>query len=90
MRLIEQHLETSQRITLGARDDAPRPARSEQLSVGEIWVVAAQVDVDARRARDRPGDAVLLDHLARNDANALRPRIQDRITDDEALDLRHA
>ena len=90
MRLVEQHLESRQGIALRARDDAARAARGEQLAVGEVGVVAAQVDVDTRGARDRPRDAVLLHHRRRDDADALRPGVEDRVADDEALDLRHA
>ncbi len=69
--LLEQHLEAGEAVALGAGDDAAGSARREELGVGEVRVVAAQVEVDAAGPGDGSRDAVV-EHACRRRARRRR------------------
>ena len=87
--LLEQHLQAGEAVARGAGHHAARPARGEEGAVGEVRVVAAQVDVEPAGSRDGPGDAV---GRARRDVEHPDPagaRLEDLVAHDQRLELRH-
>ena len=70
--LLDEHLEPRIGVAGGPRRDADDVA---EFAVREVRLVAAKVDVDAGRARDRAGHAVRVDELGgeHTDANACAP-----------------
>ena len=54
-----------------------------QLAVREVGLVAAQVEVDAGGAGDRAADAVRVDRLGRQHADAAGPGPEDLVAEDQ-------
>jgi len=51
--LFEQNLQPGERIASGPGDDPPGTALGEQLTVGKVGLIATQIQIDTRGARDR-------------------------------------
>jgi len=71
VRLLGEHLVARQRVALAAGDD---PQHVAELGVGEVGLVATQVEVETRGAGDRSGDAVRRGRLRIEHADAAQPR----------------
>src|SRR4051794_41959354 len=83
--LIEQALEPREAVALRAYDDPQHLRR--YLAVSEVWLVAAQVEVDARRPSNGPGDAVGLSKLRAQHAHAARARPEDVVAPHQGVDV---
>ncbi len=82
MGLVQQALEAGQAVSLGAGDHLQDVG---QLAVGQVRLVAAQVEVDAGGAGDRAGDPVRVHRLGRQDADAARAAAEDLVAVDQLV-----
>ncbi|GAA3051911.1 hypothetical protein GCM10020000_36570 [Streptomyces olivoverticillatus] len=87
MRLLQQALEAGQAVALLAGDDLEGVG---QLGVGEVRLVAAQVEVDARGAGDRPADPVGVHGLPGQHADAARTAAEDLVAEHQPVVDVHA
>ena len=85
--LLQQHLEPRQAVAGGAGDHPARAVAVEQPGVGQVGLVAAQVQVDPGRPGDRPRDAVRRDHRRAEHADPAGAGVQDLVAHDHALEV---
>ncbi len=87
VRLRQQHLEAGEAVALAPGDDLQGVP---QLAVGQVRLVAAQVGVDPRAARDGPAHAVRVHRLGRERPDAAGAPPEDLVAEHQVVEDVHA